>query len=163
MSEELRTALSTMMAEALDLRLGVKLPAAGSGLIEIEQSLLDVRRRQDRIEELLGNAIRAKARCHRAANHATAAAHDAFDQALQAARSGPVMRGGEYVSAKERQAEANLATMSARIAQRNAEDLHMVCEEAVDLLRLTWRGIDGARQDLLTLIRSAAFESHLER
>lgn len=163
MSDELRNALTTMVAEALDLRFGGKIPAAGASLAEIEDALLDIRRRLDRIEELLGRAIRAKARAARAAALATHTADDAWDKAIHGQRTAPVMRGGEYSSAKERHAEANLATMTERIAARNAADLVAVCDEAAEVLRLAWRGMDGARQDLLALMRSTAFESHLER
>lgn len=99
---------------------------------------------------------------------ATQTAEDAWDRASQLvreqARNIPVTRrSDEFLTGKERAADTNLAVLDQRIAARQAADLAHTCDEAVDVLRLSHRGLDGVRQDLLTILRTLAFESHLER
>jgi hypothetical protein len=163
MSDEVRAALAAYMETALELRFGVALPVSQSAPSEISECLLDVRTRLDRVEAMYTGAIRIKARAHRAAAHAKATFDDAWDTAAVDRRTAPVRRGDEYATAKERHAEANLATLDLRHSSRAADELAHHCDEAVDVLRLAHRGLDGVRQDILTMLRAAQFESHLER
>jgi len=148
--------------EAIKLRAGAVLGGSNEPAY-LAVDLREVRGRQDRIEELLRNAVRLRARVQRAAQLTQHRLDDATDQALHTNRTASVTPLGEYSSARERTAEANLATIDLRVAARDAHQLAHRCDETVDVLRLTHRGLDGVRQDIHALLRASAFESHLER
>lgn len=154
--------LDQAITEAIKLRAGTDL---GGTLDpgEMSATLRDVRGRQDRVEELLRNAVRLRSRVQRAAQLTQHCLDDATDQALHNNRSASVSQLGEYSSARERTAEANLATIDLRVNARDAHQLAHRCDETVEVLRLTHRGLDGVRQDIHALLRASAFESHLER
>lgn len=130
---------------------------------DLAHTLRDIRGRQDRVEELLRQVTRIRGRAVLAAQLAQHKLDDGVDQALHTNRTASVSRLGEYSSAHERDAEANLATIDLRFAARAAHQLARRCDETVDVLRLTHRGLDGIRQDIHALLRASAFESHLER
>jgi hypothetical protein len=162
--------LAEWAAEALRLRFAevagspaVELPPVESGASEVMQRLLAVRQRLDRVEELLARATRARGRSSRAAQVAKAQADDAWDVSSQRGRAAPVRRGGEFEGPRERYADNNLATLDQRRATREAERLADSASECLDVVRLCHRGLDGIRQDLLTMLRAFQFESHLER
>lgn len=159
---EMENRLLTSVSEALNLR-QVEPPPVLAGPAELSAYLVDARGRLDRVEEHLSLALRIRATVQRSLANATATADDAWDVAITTRRSAPLVRGDEYSSARERYAEANLATLDARKAVRRLTDLASRCDEAVDVLRLCHRGLDGVRHDALTMFRALAFESHLER
>jgi hypothetical protein len=155
--------LDGYLREAIELRMLAELPALSSSMVDIQGALLDARQRQDRVEELMRNAMRIKARAQRSATAATLTADEAWDQAAVSNRTAPVQRGEEYMSGKERHAHANLAVLDLRRAARAAQELAHICEEAVDVLRTVYWGVSGVRDDIRELLRTTAFESHLER
>lgn len=163
MSDQVRDRLTGMVAEALELRFSLKYPEPGASPAQLSETLLDSRRRCDRIEELYGKAIRLRGQARRTAAARTAEVDELWDHAVTANRRAPVRPGDEYATAKERHAEANLATLDQRRQARIAADVADFCDECADVLRLTHRGMDTVRQDLAALLRASAFESHLER
>lgn len=163
MSDDVQAALNGYLQQALALRFDGEPPSLHATPKELLDALLDTRHRLDRAEAILGRAIRLRARAHRASAAATAVADDAWDWAVQRARSAPVTRGGEYSSARERHADANLAVLDVRRAARAATDLVSSCDEATDVIRLAHRGLADLRYELLTVLRTLQFESHLER
>ncbi len=160
---DLPAVLAGYVGEVLALRLGVDTSQVGVAPALTMDHLLDVRRRLDRVEELLTQAIRVRAHAQRAATTAQVTAEDAWDTAIGQVRAAPVQPGGEYSSARERHATANLAVLDLRHAARRAAEQAHRCEEAVEVIRLAHRGLDGVRADALAVLRTLAFESHLER
>lgn len=156
-------ALDGYIREAIRLRMLAEVPPVTPDPAELQRHLLDARGRQDRVEELLRVALRVRARAQRASHAASAEAKEAFDAAIHRQRSTPVQTGGEFISAREREAEANLATIDLHRAARRAAELTHVCDEAVEVIRSTYWGLSGVREDIRELLRSTAFESHLER
>lgn len=163
MSDDLRTAIEGYVREALDLRFAGELPKPGLDGALLTGLLLDVRQRLDRVEELLARALRIRGHARRQADHVSAVAEDALDGAIVRARTAPAIRGDEYSSAKERLAHANLQVLDERRAARAAAELAHHCDEAVDLLRLTQRGLESTRHDHLALLRALQFESTMDR
>lgn len=155
--------LETFIEEARALREVDPMPDTQAPPHEVHTYLLDVRRRLDRIEQILALATRARAHAKRQAATATAAADDDWDAAVTRLRNQPVRRGDEYSSARERAAEANLECLSARKNARSATDALSHADELLDVVRLLHKGLDGIRQDTLTTLRLVQFESHLER
>lgn len=160
---DLVTMLEAQRREAVKLRFEVTPLPITATVPQVLASLLDVRQRLDRVEELLGQAVRVRAAVHRQRALDQAAADDDWDTAVTAARAAPVTRGDEYSSARERAAAANLSTMSARRTARRSVELAQRCDEAVDLIRLSHRGLGDIRQDHLAILRALQFETTLDR
>lgn len=155
--------LQSMVDEALEHRITAILPPVGASSAMVQESLHAVRQRLDRVEELLGKALTLRARAHSRATNAQHVLDDAWDLAAQRRRTAPVAFGAEYTSARERNAEANLATLDQRAAQRIHADAAQRCDNAVEFLRLTYRGLEGIRQDHHMILRALQFESSLDR
>lgn len=153
--------------EALRLRFGIEFPGFDADPAAVLAAVQDVRRRLDRVEELLAITLRIKAAADHDRNIWQHKTDDEWDQALVNARDvrkGVVFRErDEFSSAKERAAEANLATFSLRRKARDAAEIANQCAATADILRLTQRGLDGIRHDLLATLRTLAFESTLDR
>lgn len=162
MSADARAALDELVVEAVKLRFDVGLSGAAPTPAQLLDSLYDIRGRLDRVEEILTQALRLRARVRAAATSAEALAEEAWDRAAQRGRQQPIARD-DYSSGRERTAEANLATLDQRRAARTAAELAAYVDAQVDTLRTLHRGLDGVRHDLLAVIRALAFESHLER
>jgi len=163
MSNGVTEVLQGYIRDALELRLCTDLPTVASAPVDIQTYLLDVRRRQDRVEELLRLSLRIKSRARRAADAANAAVEDAWDQAAVAARQSPVQRGNEFFSARERAAVANLEVLDLRREARRAAELAHICDEAAEVIRSAYWGLSGVREDVRELLRTHLLESHLER
>ena len=158
------TVLDGFIREALELRFGGDALRRGAAPAEIVESLRQTRQRLDRVEQLLSKAIRIKANGRQHCAAVTATAELAWDRAAMARRNAPVTRGGEeFSSARERHAEANLATLTEQAAVRVAEERVRQCEEAESMIRLAHRGLEGVRQDHLAMLRMVQFESTLDR
>jgi hypothetical protein len=162
-SDDIAARLGEFIREAVELRLLAELPPPSASVTDIQGALRDVRQRQDRVEELLRRAMRAKVHAQRAAAAAQATADEAWDQTITRQRVAPVVRGDEYMTAKERHAHANLEVLEPRRAARAADELAHLCEATVDQLRTCYWGLSGLREDIRELLRTTAFESHLER
>jgi len=160
---DLPQVLDLYIAQVRALRDLPVLPGPGHAPADVLEHLHEIRSRLDRVEELLSNTLRLRAAAQRNAVIASGEVDDAWDLAIRRLRAAPVQSGGEFTSARERHAEANLAVLDARHAARRAVQTAHRCEEAAEVIRLAHRGLDGARADILTVLRTLAFESHLER
>lgn len=170
-SKSLEAQLKEMIEEALELRYGtagdpdgtLDLPPSSSSQQDVLETLLRVRARADRLEEIYARLIRTRADGNRRFTLAKATAQEAWNDHLGQQRRASARRGGEFEGPRERYAEADLATLSQQREQRAAERLVSHIEEALDVVKLAHRSLDGFRQDVLAILRSYAFESHLER
>ncbi len=149
--------------EAQALRALPEAPSVDATLLELHAYLLDVRRRQDRAEELLRLAIRLRGAVRRRSAGVADTAGDAWDRAAVRLRAAPVQSGDGFSSAKERAAEANLAVLDLRLAARTAATLVDLCDDAVEVIRIVYRGLDSVRFDVGQLLRTYLVESNLER
>lgn len=163
MSQDIPTVLASYIEETQTLTRGTALPTGVPAPAAVIELLADARQRLDRVEALLAAVIRIRARAHRAANAAKADASDAWDKAAMRRRASSVQRGDEFYSARERDAEANLASLDLIHTHRRAAELAHHCDEAHDVIRLHHRGLDSFRQDLHAVMRAMTFEHHLER
>lgn len=167
MTDPLTEELDSNLTEAIGLRFQGELPTFDADPAELVAALQDIRRRLDRVEELVARGLRLKGRADRLRALTTAQAEDAWDKKideLRGTRRGPVSRDrDEYSSAKERYAEANLATLDLRAAARQANDTANQVSSHVELLKHLQRGLDGTRHDINTALRTLAFESTLDR
>ncbi len=156
--------LDSFYDQARTLRAEAPTPPIDGGPSDVLPSLLDVRQRLDRVEELLRHAMTIRAHYEAAQASATNTASDAFDTAITPRQAGTTSyAGAEYTSAKERQAAANLATLGEARRARQAADDYRNAHLIVEQLRLMHRGLEGVRQDHLTVIRALQFETVLDR
>lgn len=147
------------VAEVLELRFGseLQLPVSGSTPSSVQDSLVQVRQRLDRVEGILSQVLRARGRCKRAAKVARSVADDRWDASVV------TVRKVEYQGPRERYAEASLASFEQLRDARAAEHLADVADEAYDVVRLAQAGLSALRYDHVAVLRGFAFESSLER
>lgn len=160
-NDDLYADLDGAVAEALELRMGARLPASDASTGQLLDALLDVRRCLDRVEALLVSTLTLRnwvARQHTAVRNEV---DDAWDKAAVDGRNAGIR--DEYSSARERAAAANLAVADLRRVERIADRKLKRCEEATEFIRLRLRGLQEVRQDLLAIMKIRQFESALER
>lgn len=166
-----RETLKAWIEESVDLRYGRSegMPELSPytdllAPFQIVEQLTFIRQRLDRLEELLVNCVRAKASLKRAHQQAKDDHQQAWDHHVtdSSAVRRPVLTQ-EYVTGKEKFAEANLATFELQRKERKAGEILSFADEATEVVRQLHRGLDGVRQDLLTQVRAIQVETQLER
>lgn len=158
-------AVENMVTEARQLRAPSDLPSLESGPGVVWEHLVAIRTRLDRIEELLSRTIRVRTKVRAQAKTAAAEVEDAW--AAQVGRS-PSRKQASFggpgdQAPRERYADADLAVLEQRRAQRQVQGLADQVEDAVEVIRMTHRGLDSMRMDLHTMMRSFSVGSSLER
>jgi hypothetical protein len=153
--------LASLTDEAIRLRMEVTLPGPHAPGDELLACLLDVRVRLDRLEEILGNTLRLRSGAVRRTTALRIQLDDAWDEAAVRQRQSTVR--DEYSSAKERAAATNLEVLDLRRAERTADADARSCDEAVEQIRLRYRGLSDLRQDIHTIVKARQFESTLDR
>lgn len=151
-----------MLTEAQELR-QVRLPGNGAPPEEFYTTLLMVRAKQDRLEELLRNAMDWHRRAQHLARKAEEAAQDAWDQAAERERRMGAQSGRDYEGAQERYARWNVQVLEERRRARAYARAEQAAKSAVDLLRLMYQGLDGVRRDIHRILSYFPLESNLER
>ncbi len=135
------------------------LPDSGTPLDDVLVSLVATRRRIDRVEELLSEAVLARGRIRRLTDHVEAQASNAWDEAVT---TDPRISSGSFVAPKEKYAQANLATMSLRRQVVEAKAALSRADDAVEIIRQAHRGLDSLRYDHVVMIRAATVLNSLE-
>lgn len=170
-SEDYRSRLDAIVREALDLRFSeagdaegpVRLPGTEDGPQRILDSLVRVRRRLDRVEYLLAQAVIIKGAVGRSLDAAQAEADDAWESHVVEQRRAPVRRGDDFSGPREKYAEASVATLEQKIAARAAQDLASRATEAEQVVRSLYRGLDSLRYDHIALLNGMNVLHQLER
>jgi hypothetical protein len=146
LSEELRSKLETLVEQAIETRFEFGSVEFGAGPVELHSALVNVQDLLTQVEQYLSKAIRAKAGLDRKVAHVRMVWQEAYDKALTAPKK--VSFGDSFVSGKEKSAEANLATFNEARTLRNLEEDASFANEAVEVIRLHYYGLDKARQDI---------------
>lgn len=166
---QLSERLNAWVGECVILRFGredeeVTLPPVTATPQEVLNSLIEVRKRLDRVHEIMAQSTRLKSRAIRNKFAAKYEAEDAWDHALEKQRMQSVRRNSsEFEGPKERYSKANLESFKEQRTARQAEVLASKVEEADEVIRQCHWGLDTLRQDHLTMLRTLGFESTLER
>lgn len=163
-STELLKHVERIVDEVSDLRFGTPRLHADASPSDIIEALQDVRQRLDRVEFLLVNAMRTASTLQAALHVVQADSSDAFDTAItgQRNKNAPLL-GGEYTSAKERQAAANIAIIDKLRAGRKAQLNHRMVADCVETVKVMHRGLESVRHDYLGALRAHQFETVLDR
>lgn len=155
--DNVRGIVNQHVTEALGLRYQSSPLEPGMAPQAVLNSLIAVRQRLDRVDEIYTTMIRLRGSAQRAADRSKAVADEAWDAAAAE------YRAGEFEGPRERYARHNLRTIAQQRASRQAKEIYELCREGFDVVQACQRGLDGVRQDHLTYLRSLQFESHLER
>ncbi len=145
MSEETRQRLQDCTEKAINVRFKFQAPDFGEGPVELHSALVAVQESLTQLEEYLSQAIRAKADLDRKEFKLKMIWQEAFDRALVKKSSG---FGSDFVTGKEKSAEANLAAFNEARALRLVQEELSFANEAVDVIRLHYYGLDKVRQDI---------------
>lgn len=155
------------VSEALELRHGAAEDPQGKltpvdpseGPPAITESLLRVRARSDRVDELLSRITLERGRAKRAKEGAQFAADTALMEATQVRAS----RRAEFSSGREREAEAKLDSLEQRRMAHQADRLVSVANDAYEVINQVHWQLDAIRKDLRATLHALQFESSLER
>lgn len=159
---QLESQMVAWATEAIELRFGsagdeegrVELPAFEQGALTIIASLSRVRQRLDRTEELQSKALQARGRLIRMQAQARHEAEEVYNNAASHnARFGGMTVHGTYTSAKERDADAKLASLEQRRSEHQAERLVSVAQEVEEQIKHCYWGLTKLREDHLTFLR----------
>lgn len=157
---ETRKQLEEWLAEANELRWERTLGVYGDSPAELHQSLLHVRSNLDRLERILADLMRMRARVANLEADHQAAFDDAWNKAVGSASLG---RGFDDPAPRERYAAYSDKTTTEqfelRRTQRAVRDIQVVLE----IVRTYHRGLDSLRRDIGTRMSILTFESSLER
>lgn len=142
---ELRIDLEKFTEDSIALRFSVEIPGFAAEAVDLNKSLIEVQEILSQLESLLSKSIRAKAALDRKAAHLRMVWQQAWDEALIKKKPG---FGGDFVTGKEKAADANLATFNQTRVLRSLEEDCSFANEAVDVIRLHYYGLDKIRQDV---------------
>lgn len=160
MIEELQSQLIEYIEKAIEIRFDFPNVDYSADFGELHIATIKVQSSLTELERLLSNAIRAKAVAERRVAKYKMIWQEAWDKAISATNKRPTL--GEYATGKEKASEANLATFQEARVLRSEEELLSFANEAVDVIRLHYYGLDKVRQDLrkrLDLSQSDYFNS----
>src|SRR6185503_4823364 len=146
----------------ISLRFDSELPHSGAGPLEVLESLLECRKKADRLEGLYYKTLNLKGKLARKAALDIAEADDQWASALVQIKNSPIYKGDTFSGPRERYAEADLETFEIRRKARKSKELLSLAEEILDIVKTALRGLNDTRQDHLSWIRSLQFQSTLE-
>lgn len=144
--EKIQNELIQFIEDTLELRYSIQVPGFDADFVEVHTRYVDAQNKLSQIERYLSKAIRAKAASDRKIFVAKMTFQEAWDKAISKVNSRPTLN--EYATGKEKAAEANLATLEHARVLRKEEELQSFANEAVDVIRLHYYGLDKIRQDL---------------
>lgn len=140
-----RQDLESYIVDSYDSRFSFHSPEFGAGPVELHSGLVEVQEILSKLESNLSKALRVKAELDRAQAERRMVWQEVFDRALLKKKPG---FGGDFITGKEKAAEANLAAFNEARALREVEQDASFANEAVDIIRLHYYGLDKVRQDI---------------
>lgn len=157
--------MAEYLKEAAELRYSAATPGDKADQAELVRALQDIRTRLDRIEYLMVRAVIRKGDAYRALKNVQEQSSNKWDEKLISAKdkkAANLVSAQEFVAPREKYASANIATLEERREVRIAEDTFSWTETSVDALQKMYRGLDSARQDLLTRIKTIPVVNGME-
>jgi hypothetical protein len=145
-SQELQKKLESYLEKSIETRFEFSIPEFGTGPVELHRSLVEVQESLNILERYLSNSVRAKAKLDRDEARVKMVWQEAWDRAISATNKKPSF--GDYTTGKEKAAEANLATLTEARSLRQLQDMQSFANEAVEVIRLHYYGLDKIRQDI---------------
>ena len=144
--EQLQKELTGLIETSIDVRFNFQQVDPGADPVTVHNAMVKAQTLLSALENYLSSAIRAKASAERRVAKFRMAHQEKWDRAIVATNKRPTL--SEYATGKEKAAEANLATLEEARTLRREEELLSFANEAVDIIRLHYYGLDKIRQDL---------------
>lgn len=144
--EQLQQSLTEYIEKSIELRFEFNVPVFGAEATELHRSLVEVQDILSQLEQYLSQSMRAKAVADRRVASARMVWQEVWDKAIS--KPSKRMTLTEYATGKEKAAEANLAALNEARTLRQEEELQTFANEAVDVIRLHYYGLDKVRQDI---------------
>jgi hypothetical protein len=166
--EGIEIKITEWVSEALDLRYAaagdpegpLRAPELTDTPEDIRLALIRSRLRADRVEELMAKITQARSRVKLARDQAKFAADQAYDEAT---RKNQTTRRAEFVTAREKHADASLDSIEQRRIAHQAARLVEVADMAHEVVNRVHWSFEGIRKDLRSTLHALQFESSLER
>lgn len=146
LNQELQDKLESYIEKTIDTRFSFEYPDFTAGPVELHSAVVAVQTALTTIELYLSHSVRAKAALDRKEAHGKMVWQEAFDRSLSASNKKPSF--GDYTTGKEKAAEANLATLNEARSLRQIQETKSFADEAVEIIRLHYYGLDKVRQDI---------------
>ena len=134
------------LEKAIKIRFEFVVPGFGAEATELNRSLVEIQDCLSQIERYLSLSMRAKAIADRKVATARMIWQEVWDKAIS--KPSRRMTLTEYATGKEKAAEANLAAFEEARLLRQEEEIQSFANEAVDVIRLHYYGLDKIRQDI---------------
>lgn len=158
-TEWLGTFLATRVTEAWEHALGHESPEVGTGLHDLHEVLVNVRRAQERVEEIAAEVSMLRARAESESADRGADLDDAWNREARSPR-----RGFQSDTApRERYAQYSTATVTEQVAARRAEKKVRQLRAAEESVRAAHKRLDGTRWTTDARIRASSMDTRLER
>lgn len=127
-------------------------------LVALYEDLRLLRNGLDRLEVILSDSMRLKAKAEILKQRAVADVEDAEVEAI-----GQKNPKSDFQSARESGIMMNTKTLTQRKVLRQASEAFVEASSAVDIVRNFHRGLDGKRSDIIAAMRSITFLSSYEK
>jgi hypothetical protein len=144
--QKLYQQLTEQIEKVIQLRFSVYVPNFDAPITDVHSAFVNLSPTLSEIEKQLALAMRIKALADRKVAAFKMQYQEEWDKVIVK----PVKKFAvnEYSTGKERAAEANLATLETARQLRREEELQAFADEAVNVIRLHYYGLDKVRQDL---------------
>lgn len=157
--------MTDILKEASDLRYGITFPKVEADASELLKSLQDYRARLDRLEFLMTSVVLDRGKAFRRNKEAQDTLNDKWDKILMDQKDkkmASLVTANEFQAPKEKYASVNLAVFEEKRKARILEEELSWADTTLDIMQKMYRGLDSARQDLLTRIKTIPLVSSLE-
>lgn len=152
MSDKVKSAVKDIIEESLSLRKAVEVDFSSSDE-ELAESRQDIRRKIDRMEELLNIVVRIRYAYKRTVDKEQAELDEAWDRAVRDSKP-KVAFGSDMIAPRERYADANLKTLEQHRKVNDSKEVLSHVQEAEEVVRNCYKGLDGLRLEVASVIKS---------
>jgi hypothetical protein len=160
-TEDEAEALFGRAVAAMDRQRAFAVPPHEASPDDVSAALVRLRAQLDTAEVVLVHVYQLRADARARFRRADAAAGDAYDEALAKLAKTAVRR--EYEGVQDRLVSARVAALPLRQEARSAERVRDMAEVAAERVRASYFAMRDIREELLSRLRHAQWESHLER
>ena len=155
--------IAPYIQEVLRLRSEASIPSATAIPQAVLDSLLEVRAKADRVEQISIQVLRIHYMAVRRTAFVRAQVDDAWAQAIVDLKKAGARSGDQYEGPRERYAQADLATLTLKRELRKAEQLLSHADEASDVIKTALRGLNEVIQDHRIWLRTIQVQSYIEK
>lgn len=127
----------------------------------LEQARFSIRQNIDRLEELLNGAVRFKSEAERSLAFMQSAHDLAWDRAVREDKP-KLSFGSDMIAPRERYASASLKTIKEKTDLDDAQETFSYAKEAVEVIRNMYKGLDGYRLEVLSIIKNRSTPTSAE-